>query len=217
MDTALAKTNPGNDRLTLAALYLRVSTNDRKQDIDNQLLQLQEFCDRLGWQVYTVYVDKESGRKGRKERKEFDQLFKDAAKRKFDTVLFWSLDRFTREGIRKTIHYLQQLDSYRIRFKRYTELLLDTDNELIAHIVIGVLSYIVYQETVRISERTRAGLERVKKQGKTLGRPNGFEKWKDKLIAMKNAGYSQGRMQRETGLAYNTIKVCLKRILEETP
>lgn len=141
-------------------------------------------------------------------------MFEDAARRKFDIVLFWSLDRFTREGIRKTIAYLQQLDSFGVRFKSYTEPLLDTDNELVAHIVVGVLSYFAQQEAVRISERTKAGLERVRSQGKVLGRPNGYEEWKGKLVAMELAGYSQGKMQRETGLAYNTIKSYLKRIQE---
>lgn len=99
-----------------------------------------------------------------------------------------------------------------MRFKSYTEPLLDTDNELVAHIIIGVLSYFAQQEAVRISERTKAGLQRLKKQGKTLGRPDGFEEWKDKLRIMRNAGYSQGQIQRETGLAYNTIKSYLKRL-----
>lgn len=201
-----------NNRPTLVALYLRVSTTDKGQDTDNQLLQLQEFCDRQGWQIHDIYKDQESGRKGKRERGNFSRLFEDAARRKFDVVLFWSLDRFTREGIRKTIVYLQQLDSFGVRFKSYTEPLLDTDNELVSHIVVGVLSYFAQQEAVRISERTKAGLQRVQSQGKVLGRPDGFEEWKDKLATMQTTGYSQGQMQRETGLAYNTVKSYLKRI-----
>ena len=200
-----------NNRPTLVALYLRVSTTDKGQDTDNQLLQLQEFCDRQGWQIHDIYKDQESGRKGKRERGNFSRLFEDAARRKFDVVLFWSLDRFTREGIRKTIVYLQQLDSFGVRFKSYTEPLLDTDNELVSHIVVGVLSYFAQQEAVRISERTKAGLQRVQYQGKVLGRPDGFEEWKDKLATMQTTGYSQGQMQRETGLAYNTVKSYLKR------
>ena len=201
-----------NNRPTLVALYLRVSTTDKGQDTDNQLLQLQEFCDRQGWQIHDIYKDQESGRKGKRERGNFSRLFEDAARRKFDVVLFWSLDRFTREGIRKTIVYLQQLDSFGVRFKSYTEPLLDTDNELVSHIVVGVLSYFAQQEAVRISERTKAGLQRVQSQGKVLGRPDGFEEWKDKLATMQTTGYSQGQMHRETGLAYNTVKSYLKRI-----
>ncbi|MEO1669447.1 MAG: recombinase family protein, partial [Cyanobacteria bacterium J06631_2] len=125
-----------------AALYLRVSTTDKGQETDNQLLQLREFCDRSDWDIFDIYVDKESGRKGKRERSDFARLFNDAAKRKFDVVLFWSLDRFSREGIRKTIHYLQQLEGFGVRFKSYTETFLDTENELVAHIVIGIFSYL---------------------------------------------------------------------------
>ncbi|GAA6614923.1 recombinase family protein [Scytonema sp. NUACC26] len=208
--------NRSSKRSILAALYLRVSTTDKGQDTDNQLLQLRDFCDRLGWKIYDIYVDRESGRKGRRERSGFAQLFENAARRKFDVLVFWSLDRFSREGIRKTINYLQRLDTYGIRFKSYTEPLLDTDNELVAHIVLGVLSYLAQQEALKISERTKAGLQRVRAQGKILGRPNGFQKWKDKLIAMQNAGYSQGRMSCETGLSYNTVKTYLRRMAEES-
>ena len=117
------------------ALYLRVSTTDKGQETDNQLLQLREFCDRSSWDIFDIYIDKESGRKGKCQHSDFARLFDDATGRKFDVVLFWSLDRFTREGIRKTLNYFQQLDGYSIKFKSYTEPLLDTENELVAHIV----------------------------------------------------------------------------------
>ena len=194
------------------ALYLRVSTTDKGQETDNQLLQLQEFCDRQGWQILATYVDHESGRKGKRERGDFSRMFEDAAKRKFDVLVFWSLDRFSREGIRKTIAYLQQLSNLGCRFKSYTEPLLDTENELVAHIVVGVLAYLAQQEAVRISERTKAGLQRVRSQGKILGRPDGFEQWKDQLAELQGAGYSQGRIARETGLSYNTVKSYLARL-----
>jgi DNA invertase Pin-like site-specific DNA recombinase len=197
---------------TTCALYLRVSTTDKGQDTDNQLLQLIEFCDRQEWQIVATYIDRESGRKGKRERGNFSRMFEDAAKRKFDVLVFWSLDRFSREGIRKTIAYLQQLSNLGCRFKSYTEPLLDTENELVAHIVVGVLAYLAQQEAVRISERTKAGLQRARSQGKILGRPDGFEHWKDKLIEMRVAGYSQGRIARETHLARNTVKAYLVRL-----
>lgn len=96
--------------------------------------------------------------------------------------------------------------------KSYTEPLLDTNNELIAHIVLGVSSYYAQQEALRISDRTKAGLERAKKNGKVLGRPDGFEKWAPVLTEMQERDYSQGAMSRETGLSYNTVKKYLKRI-----
>jgi DNA invertase Pin-like site-specific DNA recombinase len=149
---------------TRVAIYLRVSKDDGSQETDNQLLQLRDFCGR--WEDHELvaeYVDRESGTRGRRERKDFDKMFADAARRRFDVLLFWALDRFSREGIRKTIAYLQHLDDCGVAFKSYTEPFLDTDNELIAHIVLGVTSYYAQQEALRISERTKAGLERARR------------------------------------------------------
>lgn len=127
-------------------------------------------------------------------------------------MLFWSLDRFSREGITKTIAYLQQLDAAGVKFKSLTEPFLDSDNELVAHILLGVLSYFAQLEASKISSRTKAGLERVRAQGKTLGRPDGFTLHGPILARMKAEGYSQGRMSRESGLAINTVKGYLKRL-----
>ena len=93
------------------AIYARVSTKDKGQDVENQLAQLREFCERQGYVIFDEYMDDESGTKGKREREGFNRLFEDASKRKFDLVLVWSVDRFTREGIAKTLFYLQQLDS----------------------------------------------------------------------------------------------------------
>jgi DNA invertase Pin-like site-specific DNA recombinase len=78
------------------ALYARVSTED--QDTENQLGQLREWADRAGHQIVREYVEAESGRKGADKRQAFAAMFDDAARRRFDCVLFWALDRFSREG-----------------------------------------------------------------------------------------------------------------------
>ena len=106
--------------------------------------------------------------------------------------------------------YLQRQYECGVSFKSHTEPFLDTDNELIAHIVLGVTSYYAQQEALRISDRTKAGLERARKQGKVLGRPDGFERWAPVLSEMREQEFSQGRMSRETGLSYNTVKKYLQ-------
>ncbi|MBD1865120.1 MULTISPECIES: recombinase family protein [unclassified Trichocoleus] len=72
----------------MCALYLRISTVDKGQDTDNQLLQLKEFCDRQGWQIVDIYIDHESVRKGKRERGDFSRMLEDAAKQKFDVLVF---------------------------------------------------------------------------------------------------------------------------------
>ena len=200
-------------KLTRVAIYLRVSKDDGSQDPENQLLQLREFCE--GWRGHELvaeYVDRESGRKGKREREAFARMFDDAARRRFDVLLIWALDRFSREGIRKTLSYLQQLDACGVAFKSYTEPFLDTDNELLAHIVIAVTSYYAQLEAVRISDRTKAGLARARAQGKVVGRPDGYGRWRDTLASMRADGYGKKRMSRETGLSYNTIVKYLERM-----
>jgi hypothetical protein len=115
---------------TRVAIYLRVSKADGSQETDNQLLQLRAFCERWdGHELVAEYVDRESGTRGWRERKDFDRMFADAARHRFDILLFWALDRFSREGIRKTIAYLQRLDECGVSFESYSEPFLDTDNE----------------------------------------------------------------------------------------
>ncbi len=195
-----------------AALYSRVSTSDKGQDAENQLAPLRAFCEHQGYAVYREYVDHESGSKGRRERAAFARLFEDAAARRFDLVVFWSLDRFSREGIRKTILYLQQLDALGVRFKSYTEAYLDTDNELVAHILLGVLSYFAELEAKKISERTKAGLRRAVAGGKRLGRPSKFEEHRAGLARMASDGISKKEMARRTGLSARTLRKYLAMI-----
>src|SRR5262249_11523808 len=95
--------------------------DDKGQDPENQLRQLRQWCASAGHELVHEYVDHESGRKGTKDRKQFAALFEDAHKRKFDCVLFWALDRFTREGMVPTILHLQRLASYGVGFHSYTE------------------------------------------------------------------------------------------------
>lgn len=91
------------------AIYARVSTDDKGQDPENQLRELRDWCSNAGHSICGEYIDYESGRKGADKRRQFAALFEDAAKRRFDCVLFWALDRFSREGMTQTIIHLQRL------------------------------------------------------------------------------------------------------------
>src|SRR5262249_30508764 len=94
------------------AIYARVSADDKGQDPENHLRGLRDGVVNSRHTVSREYVDYESGRKGAEKRKQFAALFDNAAKRKFDCVLFWALDRFSREGMAQTIIHLQRLSSY---------------------------------------------------------------------------------------------------------
>ena len=153
-----------------AALYSRVSTKDKGQETENQLRQLREFCAAQGWTIVQEYEDHESGSKS--DRTQFKAMMADAAQRRFDVVLFWALDRFTREGALETLQHLNWLGSYGVGFRSFTEPYLDSCG-IFKDAVIAILGTIAKQERVRISERVRAGLSRARIQGTKSGKPIG--------------------------------------------
>jgi DNA invertase Pin-like site-specific DNA recombinase len=151
------------------------------------------------------YIDKESGRKGTNGRKQFATLFENAHRRQFDCVLFWALDRFTREGMIPTIQYLQRLASYGVSFHSFTEPHLATDNELVRDILLAVLASLAKQEAKRISERTRAGMARARAQGKRIGRPALDPALQQKIAKQLGAGLSAYAVAKKLGIDAHTV------------
>src|SRR5205085_3283312 len=151
------------------ALYARVSTKDKGQDHENQLRELRNFVARKagdGWVLAEEFVDKASGKTA--ERPAFRRMFEASSRREFDLVLFWALDRFSREGVLPTLHHLQRLDSYGVAWRSYTEQYLDSTG-VFKEAVISIMATIAKQENLRRSERIRAGLERATREGRRLG------------------------------------------------
>ena len=153
------------------AIYARVSTDDKGQNPENQLRELRAWCINSGHMISHEYVERESGRKSADRRKQFAALFDDASKRKFDCVLFWALDRFSREGMAQTIAHLQRFVSCGVAFHSYTEPHLATDNEPVRNILLASLSSLAKLEAQKISDRTKAGMIRAKANGIKIGRP----------------------------------------------
>jgi DNA invertase Pin-like site-specific DNA recombinase len=193
------------------AIYARVSTKkqkdqDRKdQDPENQLRELRAWCDKAGHTIAHEYIDRESGRKDAKDHKQFAKLFEDAHKRKFDCVLFWALDRFTREGMIPTIAYLQRLASHGVSFHSYTEAHLSTDNELVGNILLAVMSSLAKVESQKIGERTRAGMARVRAQGKHIGRPALDLAMQQKIATQLRKGLSAYAVAKQLGINAHTV------------
>ncbi|HTR34924.1 MAG TPA: recombinase family protein [Bryobacteraceae bacterium] len=158
-----------NPKIEKVALYARVSTKDGRQDTENQLLALREYCQKQGWKIVAKYVDHESG--GHSRRPQFQEMFKDARARKFDLVLFWSLDRLSREGVSATLNHLERLTAAGVNWRSYTEEYLDSTG-LFRDAVIAILAVIAKQERIRRSERASAAIARLRREGRTdhLGR-----------------------------------------------
>ncbi len=184
------------------ALYARVSTRGNGQETENQLAQLREYCKAQGYEIYAEYIDEASG-KSSERRLEFQRLFRDASRRRFDLVLFWALDRFSREGVLATLKYLQELDGHGVGWKSYTEQYLDSAG-VFKDAIVSIMATLAKQERVKISERTLAGLERARAQGKQLGRPKKVFDRK-KLVEMRRRGDSLGTIAKQFGISRTTV------------
>lgn len=184
------------------AIYSRASTD--KQDAANQLPQLREFAAKQGWQIVQEYVDQsESGTKS--DRAQFQKMFEDASKRRFDLVLFWSLDRLSREGVLKTLQYLNRLDSYGVGYRSFIEPYFDSCG-IFKEAVISIIATLAKQEAVLKSERTKAGLRRARACGAILGRRKAIRHTSADIALLRSQGLSLRAIGRQLGISERSVR-----------
>lgn len=149
-----------------AALYARVSTPDKDQDPENQLLVLRREAERAGDVVYKEYVDEESGRKS--SRKAFQEMMRDAQKRKFELVRVWDLSRFSREGIEKVFEHTSLLEQCGVSFWSHQEPLLNTMGPM-KDLMKAMIAWAAGYYSQRLSENVSAGLARKRQKAAEKG------------------------------------------------
>lgn len=187
------------------AIYSRVSSKDGRQDVENQLAELRAFAARQNWQIVCEYIDKASGKNG--DRPAFKRLFADAARGQFELVFFWALDRFSREGTRQTLNYLETLERSGVGYRSLTEPYFDSAGPF-KDVVLAVATVLAKQERIRISERTLAGLARARRGGKTLGRPR-LVCNRGRIRELRAGGASYGKIAAKFDLPRSTVaKIC---------
>ena len=182
------------------AIYVRISTE--KQESENQLIALREFAAKSNFTIFNEYIDTISGKE--KSRPAFDQLFQDAHKKLFDAVLFWDLSRFSRAGIVHTLQKLQELQKLKIGFISYQEPYISTMGEF-GEILIAIMAKFAEIERKQISERTKAGIERARKEGKVIGRPPISPYQRKKAIKLYKKLRSIKAVSKEMNLGYGTV------------
>jgi DNA invertase Pin-like site-specific DNA recombinase len=191
------------------AIYARVSTKDGRQDTENQLRQLREFASTQNWAIAHEYVDHASGKRG--DREQFQKMLSAASRREFDVLLFWSLDRLSREGTVETLNHLQRLTNYGVSYRSFTEQYLDSTG-IFREAVIGILAAVAQQERVRLSERTLAGLQRARAQGRIGGRPKVEDNpaTMKALLRLRKQGQSIRQIARGLKLSPGTVAKLVK-------
>lgn len=149
-----------------AAIYVRVSTSE--QETANQLPALEDYAQRRGFEIVQVYSEAESAwRAG--HQAELARLIEDARKGRFQTILVWALDRLSREGALAILSLVDKLKRYGVRVISYQESWTEAPGDL-ADILYAITGWVARMESQRRSERTKAGLERARREGKPIGK-----------------------------------------------
>ncbi|HLC77707.1 MAG TPA: recombinase family protein [Candidatus Nanoarchaeia archaeon] len=145
------------------AIYCRTSKID--QNPENQKIELERYAKAMGYD-YKIFEEQESTRKTRPVK---NDIFQDALRKKWDLILVWKLDRWAR-SMQELINDLELLKQNNVQFKTLKENIVLDDNPT-NKLMINILSSFAQFERDIIRERTMAGLERARQQGKKLGRP----------------------------------------------
>jgi DNA invertase Pin-like site-specific DNA recombinase len=190
-----------NPRPHRAAIYVRVSTHD--QEVENQLEELRRFVEARGWEAREYLDEGVSG--ALEQRPALNALVRDAKRRRFDVLVCWRLDRLGR-SLKHLITLLDDLQALGVTFVSLAEGIDATTpaGKLQMHILGAISEF----ERARCAERVRAGLARVKRQGRQLGRPR-VAVSEDALAAV--AGLSTRQAARQLGVSASTIRRRLRQ------
>lgn len=197
------------------ALYARVSTDH--QSTNNQLLELREAALRLGWEVTKEFVDHGiSGAKGRKERPQLDALLRGVARKDFDVVASWSVDRLGR-SLLDLVGLLQELHSTGVELYLHQQGMNTTTPA--GRAMFQMMGVFAEFEREMIRERVRAGLAVVQKTGRnkrgeevSIGRPKVDTSVEDHIRVLRTQGLGMLKIAKQAGCGVSVVQ----RVLAET-
>ncbi len=213
-----------NGKPIRAALYLRVSTSE--QTVENQLIALTDEATRRGWQVVGTYEDAGiSGAKSRGGRPGLDKMLTEAVQGRFDVLMIWHIDRLGR-SLRDLLDTLQELQTAHVElYVQQQGIDTRTPGGRMIYQVLGVFAEF---ERSMIQARVHAGLDRRRREGKSLGRPKvGREKdptvrkarkdQRDTAIQLIERGDSLNSVMRATGLGSSAVQRLAKDVKASSP
>ena len=200
------------------AAYARVSTSDKDQDPETQLLALRDFARAQQWAIAGEYVD-HAPANDPLHRTAWRKLLDDAAKRRFQAVLVFKLDR----AFRSVKHMHDTLAVWEVQGIGFVSAREGFDTRTaLGRLLLNLLASLAEFELEVLSERVKAGMDRARRQGVHIGRPpvtarQGFaEKWETVRAELKTGRISRSEAARRLGCGYATVLRLLEAAKLET-
>jgi len=194
----MAKPNPTKR----VALYARVSTDG--QTTDNQLNELRAIAQRHNWEIVEEFIDQGiSGAKGRDKRPAFDRMCKAAVRKEFDLIAAWSVDRLGR-SLQHLVTFLSELHAKDVGLYLHQQAV-DTTTPA-GRALFQMMGVFAEFERSMIQERVKAGLQRARRQGKTLGRPRVSRSTEEAIRKARETGKGMLKIAREVGVGVSVVQ-----------
>ena len=199
-------------------ILARVSTD--RQDYQRQVNELNEYCDKVGWDVVKVFTNKVSGTKGIEERTELQEMIEFIKENEISSVVCLEVSRLGRNTL-ESLKVIQFLNENKVSFfiKNYNLETLNPDGtpNPITSLITTILLEVASMERLTIRERMVSGqkqyISRCKKEGLKMGRPNGTHKEEEsyreefsKDISLLKKGISLRNISQLTGTSVNTLR-----------
>lgn len=187
------------------ALYLRVSTDNRGQTVENQRRELMAAAERHGWQIVTEFKDEGiSGAKGRDARPAYDKLLKGVTRKDFDMVAAWSVDRLGR-SLQHLVAFLEEIRAAGVDLYLHQQGL-DTSTPA-GRAMFGMLSVFGEFERAITVERIHAGISRRRAAGLPMGRPTIDARTEDAIrAALERGDKGMLKIAAELGVGSGTVQ-----------
>jgi DNA invertase Pin-like site-specific DNA recombinase len=196
-----------------AALYLRVSRDS--QTTENQRIVLTRLADHRGFQIVKEYEDQGiSGGKGRDKRPAFDQMLKDATRRRFDVLLIWSMDRLGR-SVLHVAQAMAELDAAGVALISEQQGIDATGP--FGRAMMQMATVFAELERSMIRSRVMAGLDRVRAEGrKSLGRPPIGRKIEETIRQQLAAGHGILKVAKIVGCGSGTVQRVKREMADQS-
>jgi DNA invertase Pin-like site-specific DNA recombinase len=189
------------------AIYARVSTVDKGQAPETQLVGLREYAPRRGFVLAGEYVDDASGL--RDDRPQYTRLVEAARKRHIDVVLVWRYARFAR-STQALVHALQEFQHLGVDFISYHENIDTTPPQ--GEMIFTVMASLAQFESALLSARVKAGMARARAQGKPISRAPLPAAVQRRIAALYHQGLSIQQISKQLGIGYGTAWNYVQRV-----
>jgi DNA invertase Pin-like site-specific DNA recombinase len=182
-------------------IFARTSTS--KQTVDNQLHDLRQVAHNNGWEIVDEYLEVVSGAKGRDQRKEFDRLLKDVIRGKFEMILAWDVSRLGR-SLKTLVEFIEDIQERNVDlYLHQNGIDTSTSSGRAMFQMIGIFSE--FERSI-ISDRIKTSLDRVRSEGKKLGRPTNYnDGMKNSIRLLRDRGMSIKKIATELSIGVGTV------------